>query len=237
MPLPGQLREQPVHLGLGADVDAPGGLVDDQQSRRRSPATWRSRPSAGCHRSSSWRPCPAHRSSPRAGRPTARRTATRRPLLSRPARVRPPADRLRPRCGRPRPRRRAPACGGPRGRTRCRRGWRPAGCRRDTAGPPTQHPAGVVAVDAEHGAGDLAAPGADEACQPDDLAGTDLERHVVEESRRAEALDLQHRLTDGGRRLREQVARPRGRPSSPRCGRRRSPPCGRCRRRRRRASP
>ena len=29
--LPGELGEQPVHLGLGADVDAPGGLVDDQQ--------------------------------------------------------------------------------------------------------------------------------------------------------------------------------------------------------------
>ena len=29
--LPGELGEQPVHLGLGADVDAAGGLVDDQQ--------------------------------------------------------------------------------------------------------------------------------------------------------------------------------------------------------------
>ena len=33
MPLAGQLGEQPVHLGLGADVDAAGGLVDDQQPR------------------------------------------------------------------------------------------------------------------------------------------------------------------------------------------------------------
>ena len=31
--LAGQLGEQPVHLGLGADVDAAGGLVDDQQLR------------------------------------------------------------------------------------------------------------------------------------------------------------------------------------------------------------
>ena len=30
-PLAGQLGEQPVDLGLGADVDAAGGLVDDQQ--------------------------------------------------------------------------------------------------------------------------------------------------------------------------------------------------------------
>ena len=29
--LAGELGEQPVHLGLGADVDAAGGLVDDQQ--------------------------------------------------------------------------------------------------------------------------------------------------------------------------------------------------------------
>ena len=39
--LPGELGEQPVHLGLGADVDAAGRLVDDQQPRARWPATWR----------------------------------------------------------------------------------------------------------------------------------------------------------------------------------------------------
>ena len=43
---------------------------------------------------------------------------------------------------------------------------------------------GVVAVDAEDGAGDLAAAGADEAGQADDLAGADLEGDVVEDARR-----------------------------------------------------
>ena len=33
MPCDDQLVEQPVHLGLGADVDAAGRLVDDQQRR------------------------------------------------------------------------------------------------------------------------------------------------------------------------------------------------------------
>ena len=51
----GQLGEQPVHLGLGAHVDAPGRLVDDQHPRLRWTATWPARPSAGCRRTA-WTP-------------------------------------------------------------------------------------------------------------------------------------------------------------------------------------
>ena len=40
--------EQPVHLGLRADVDAARRLVDDQQRRPPRRATSRARPSAGC---------------------------------------------------------------------------------------------------------------------------------------------------------------------------------------------
>ena len=42
-------------LGLGADVDAAGRLVDDQQRRAGGRATWPARPSAGCRRTA-WTP-------------------------------------------------------------------------------------------------------------------------------------------------------------------------------------
>ena len=47
-PCDDELVEQAVDLGLGADVDTAGRLVDDQQRGRRGPATCRARPSAGC---------------------------------------------------------------------------------------------------------------------------------------------------------------------------------------------
>ena len=58
---PAQLLEQAVHLRLRADVDAAGGLVDDQQRRLARRATWPARPSAGCR--------PTARSSGSASRP------------------------------------------------------------------------------------------------------------------------------------------------------------------------
>jgi hypothetical protein len=45
------------------------------------------------------------------------------------------------------------------------------------------HRAGVVLVDAEDGTGDLAAAGADEPGQADDLSGSDGEGDVVEGAR------------------------------------------------------
>ena len=51
-PLPAlrELAGHGMHRRLGADVDALGGLVEDQHARARAPATSRSRPSAGCRR-------------------------------------------------------------------------------------------------------------------------------------------------------------------------------------------
>ena len=46
--LAGELGEQPVHLGLRADVDPARRLVDDQQRRAAARATSPARPSAGC---------------------------------------------------------------------------------------------------------------------------------------------------------------------------------------------
>ena len=60
-----QLAHQLVDPRLGADVDAARRLVEDQDLRAASPATWRARPSAGCRRSGSAPPAPG---SPRAAR-------------------------------------------------------------------------------------------------------------------------------------------------------------------------
>jgi hypothetical protein len=54
------------------------------------------------------------------------------------------------------------------------------------------HRSGVVGIDAEDRAGDLAAAGADEAGQRDHLAGADLERDVHEHALSGQALDLEH---------------------------------------------
>ena len=67
------------------------------------------------------------------------------------------------------------------------------------------HRAGVVAVDAEDRAGDLAAAGADEAGEADDLARAHVERDVVEDARARQPLDLEQRFADLGRQLGEQL--------------------------------
>jgi hypothetical protein len=64
----------------------------------------------------------------------------------------------------------------------------------------------VVAVDAEHRPGDLAAAGAHQPGQRHDLAGAHLEGHVVEDTGAVQPLDLEDRGADVGRGLREQVA-------------------------------
>ena len=51
--LAGELRDQPVDLGLGADVDAARRLVEDQDAAAWSAASGRSAPSAGCRRKGS----------------------------------------------------------------------------------------------------------------------------------------------------------------------------------------
>ena len=93
-PLGRELAHQPVDLGLGADVDAAGRLVHDQQPRAWSPATCRARPSAGCRptacprsgparargcRSWRWRRRPAPPPRPRSMKP---RRAIRRSTAS-----------------------------------------------------------------------------------------------------------------------------------------------------------
>ena len=50
MPAAGQLVDQPVDLGLGADVDAAGRLVQDQHARLARQPACRAPPSAGCRR-------------------------------------------------------------------------------------------------------------------------------------------------------------------------------------------
>ena len=56
-----------------------------------------------------------------------------------------------------------------------------------TGRPAMRDGAGVVAVDAEHRSGDLAATGADETGQADDLAGPYGEGDVVEDAGRGQA--------------------------------------------------
>ena len=51
--LAGQLGDQPMDLGLGADVDAARRLVQDQDAAAWSAASGRSAPSAGCRRTGS----------------------------------------------------------------------------------------------------------------------------------------------------------------------------------------
>ena len=48
--LRGQVGDQALDLRLGADVDAAGGLVEDQELAARSPASGPAAPSAGCRR-------------------------------------------------------------------------------------------------------------------------------------------------------------------------------------------
>ena len=54
------------------------------------------------------------------------------------------------------------------------------------------HRAGVVAINPEDGAGDLAAPRSDQAGQGDHLTCPDLERDVHEHPLASEAIDLEH---------------------------------------------
>ena len=64
--------------------------------------------------------------------------------------------------------------------------------------------AGVALVDAEQDPRDLRPAGADEPGQPDDLAVSDVERHVAEHAFAGQALDLEEDLADRRLDLREQ---------------------------------
>ena len=83
----------------------------------------------------------------------------------------------------------------------------------ETGRPPRRTLPGVVLVDAEDGAGDLAAAGADEAGEADDLAGADREADVVEDPGTLEALDLEDDVADRRPASSGRARRPRGRPS------------------------
>ena len=63
--------------------------------------------------------------------------------------------------------------------------------------PSTPHRAGVPAVDAEDRARHLAAAGADEARERDDLAAAHLERDVGEDALARQPLDLAARVSPG----------------------------------------
>ena len=80
---------------------------------------------------------------------------------------------------------------------------RRAASQRLTADP---HGAGVVAVDTEDRPGDLAATGADQPRQRDDLPDSDVEGDVGEHPFPRQSLDLQRDLTGRGVRLGEQRA-------------------------------
>ena len=66
-------------------------------------------------------------------------------------------------------------------------------------------------VDAEQDPGDLGPPGADQAGEPDDLAGADRERDVPELADPGQALDLEQHVADRASRPSGTARRP-GRP-------------------------
>ena len=67
------------------------------------------------------------------------------------------------------------------------------------------HGAALVRVDAEDRSRDLAAPGADEAREPDDLAGAEGERDVAEHSGAGEPVDFEDDVADLRGQLREEL--------------------------------
>ncbi len=165
-----QLGEQPVHLGLGADVDAAGRLVDDQQRRAGARATWPARPSAGCRPRASTPGWTGGRTSAAAGRPTSARELALGAARDEPEPLQPAAARPGRRCGRstgPSP---GPAGGGPRARSPMPAAIAALGEPRPERGRRRPDRAGVAPVDAEDRPGHLAAAGADQPGQGDDLA-------------------------------------------------------------------
>ena len=190
--LAGQLVEQPVHLRLRGDVDAARRLVDEQERRLGGRATWRARPSAGSRpraRWPGWPELPVLELEPRApvGGEAALRGRQDEPEAPEPPERR-ERDVARDRHLHDEPllaailRHEADAGG----HRRRRRGLA------QLLRPLTVTEPGVVAVDPEDRAGDLAAAGADEPGERDDLARLHLERHVGEEPLAGKALDLQH---------------------------------------------
>ena len=95
-----RLVEQAVDLGLGADVDAGGRLLEDQQPARRSRASARAPPSAGCRRTGSRPAAPGRSAGRRTGRTSSRAGAASRPGAARRAGRRPLAAGLRNRFSR-----------------------------------------------------------------------------------------------------------------------------------------
>ena len=184
-PRRGELGDDPVDLDLGADVDAAGRLVEDQDAGLRSPATWRARPSAGCRRTAPRRPG-RRRSS---GRGTASRERAREralaPTRGRAAAGTAAAGSAGSRSRRSRSRARGPPGGGPRGRRRCRRPSPRTGSAKPTGLPARRtSPASRWSIPNRTRATSVR-PGADEAGHADDLARADREARRPRTRRRA----------------------------------------------------
>ena len=215
-PRSARLEQQPVDLGLRADVDAARRLVEHQHARARRRATSRARPSAGC------RPRGSRRARAASGRGSAARVDPPRPTAARgrAARRREPGDARGRRhhevlahahlqheplraCGR-RGRRRRPsriACCGRAVGDRARRRPRSCPCAR---------------AQAEERLEQLAPARADEAGEADDLARRDVEVDASSTPGERQRADAQHRA--GVRRRVRPTARVlverRGRPSA-----------------------
>ena len=180
-PLAREVAQDAVDLGLGADVDAARRLVEEDHPRARPTASWRSRPSAGC-RPTATRPArrcrrASGRAGRRAGSPARPRVSPidRAATASRPGRDRAPrrwrrstdrGTRRRP-CG---PRR------GRRCRCRCCRGR----CRIGSGLPSSIDLAARALVQPADALDDLAAAGADQPGDAEDLALAQREGDVAE---------------------------------------------------------
>ena len=223
MPLPASSRQQPVHLGLRADVDAARRLVDDQHLRLgreplrqhdlllvaagQVPTGSLRRWYLSCRRVAH---SAASARSARAARCRPSRASAPQPRHRRVAR-----DRRGPSRG--------PAGAGPRARTpmpaRIAASGRPAAAaaaRRPRRAPPSGLSMPKIARATSQ------RPGADEPGERDDLARADLERDVGEHALAGEPLDLEHRRADLASLAWGRARRARGRPSGARARRRRS---------------
>ena len=233
-PLAGQLAHQPVHLGLGADVDAAGRLVDDQQLRLGGEPL----------REHDLLLVAARQEPDGVLEPVELQLQARRPL-ARQRVLGGAADQAAARQRAGAGHRRVAgdrevhheallaAVLGHEADPGAHRGQRPAG---GEPVPVDLDVAGVRLVDAEDRAGDLAAARADEPGQRDDLARLDLEGDVEEHALAREPVHLEHRRADLGVAPWGTARRGRGRPSGAPARRRRSRRCSPRARRRRRAS-
>ena len=210
----GELADQLMDIGLGADIDAAGRLVEDAAPPASCPATWRASPSAGCRRRGrrpGW-PAMASGSADRLGRP--------RPPAARPRRST-SRQRLTGTCaGRGREMFAATDCG--------KREAEPAPVLGDVGDAVGDRPTGrtdlhldAVAPDrspasagrtTEQRLGDLRAARADETGEAEHLALAHLERDVLEGARRPSPSTLRATSPGSWAHAPEEVGRAHARP-------------------------